>query len=341
MNNILVSVCIPVFNREKIIAHTIDSVINQSYKNIEIIVSDNCSTDNTFNILKSYAKKDSRIKLFKMEANKGPVQNWRNCFVNSSGQVIKFLWSDDYIDLDFIKRTLKELKVDVGFVYTPVKWYDVKSMKICQNIGFKIVNKPLLTLDFFVESLVLQGSVPVSGTCAIFRRNIIGDLFSSNISNCLNLNYHINGAGFDSLMFLYAKKHYNYFAYTDDVFAYYGVDKDGISVQDGEKLTPYYFSFFFGFLKEFKYGIKLIAKFKSRILFYKFFYIRDEHTKDLLYKLLFIINNKLDYLFLIKLIVKNYFMDKLKAFPKRILNKLKNVYSSILFDLKVKQNDTE
>ena len=58
-------------------------------------------------------------------------------------------------------------------------------------------------------------------------------------------------------------------------------------------------------------------------------------------KLLFIINNKLDYLFLIKLIVKNYFMDKLKAFPKRILNKLKNVYSSILFDLKVKQNDTE
>lgn len=317
----LVSVCIPTFNREKIIAHTLESVINQSYKNIEIIISDNCSTDGTFEILKKYSEKDTRIKLFKMNENKGPVENWKNCFVNSSGQFIKYLWSDDYIDTDFIEKAVNALKDDIGFVYAPVKWYDVKSMKIQQNIGFKVAPTVPLTLDFFIESLMLRGDAPVSGSCAMFRRNVIEDLFGTNIENCLKLDYKTNGAGFDALMFLYAVKQYKRFAYIDDSFAYYGVDSDGITVRDGQKLTPYYFSFFYDFLITYKNDTELLGRFKSRVLFYKLFHTSNEDTKKLLDKLLSLINVEIDSQTLIKLMYKDYAINKISNLIKKIIRK--------------------
>lgn len=317
----LVSVCIPTFNREKIIAHTLESAMNQSYKNIEIIISDNCSTDNTFEILKKYSEKDTRIKLFRMKENKGPVENWKNCFVNSSGKFIKYLWSDDYIDVDFIEKAVNEFEDDIGFVYASVKWYDVKSMKVHQNIGFKLAFNSPFTVDFYIEYLMLQGNVPVSGSCAMFRKNIIEDLFSSNIKNCLDLDYNANGAGFDALMFLYAVKQYERFAYVDDSFAYYGIDSDGITVRDGQKLTPYYFSVFYDFLIAFKHEEQLLSKFKSRVLFYKLFHTANQETKNLLDKLLVLISVKIDYLFLIKLVFNDYLIIKIKNFPRYIIKK--------------------
>lgn len=318
----LVSVCIPTFNREKIIAHALESVMNQSYKNIEIIMSDNCSTDNTFEILKKYSEKDTRIKLFRMKENKGPIENWKNCFVNSSGKFIKYLWSDDYIDVDFIEKAVNALEDDIGFVYAPVKWYDVKSMKVHQNIGFKVASNSPLTVDFYIESLMLRGDAPVSGSCAMFRKNIIEDLFSSNIKNCLDLDYNINGAGFDALMFLYAVKQYKRFAYVDDSFAYYGVDSDGITVRDGQKLTPYYFSVFYDFLIAFKHEKQLLSKFKSRVLFYKLFHTTNQDTKSLLDKLLVIMAVKVDYSMLIKLVLKDYVITKTSNFIKKIIRKV-------------------
>ena len=61
----LVSICIPVFNGEKTIAKTIDSLINQTYKNIEIIVIDNCSSDATVKIVQEF--NDARIKIIRSE----------------------------------------------------------------------------------------------------------------------------------------------------------------------------------------------------------------------------------------------------------------------------------
>ena len=60
----LVSVITPIYNSEKYISKTINSVINQSYKNLEIILVDDGSTDKTYEILKKYSKMDKRIKLF-------------------------------------------------------------------------------------------------------------------------------------------------------------------------------------------------------------------------------------------------------------------------------------
>ena len=103
-----VSVIIPTYNSGKYIEECINSVINQTYTNLEIIVVDDCSNDNTLSILKKY--KDKRIKLIKLEENKG-VSYARNRGIDfSSGEFICFLDSDDYWYLDKIEKQVKFMK---------------------------------------------------------------------------------------------------------------------------------------------------------------------------------------------------------------------------------------
>ena len=65
----LVSIITPSYNSEEFISETINSIINQTYPNWELLITDDCSTDNTIEIIESYVKNDSRIKLFKLEKN--------------------------------------------------------------------------------------------------------------------------------------------------------------------------------------------------------------------------------------------------------------------------------
>ena len=107
---IKVSIIIPVYNVEKYIPECLDSVINQSLKEIEIICVDDCSTDNSYNILLEYAKKDNRIKIIKHDKNKG-LGPARNTGLNESvGEYICFIDSDDYVSLDFTSELYKTAK---------------------------------------------------------------------------------------------------------------------------------------------------------------------------------------------------------------------------------------
>ena len=92
-NKPLVSVIIPTYNRGRLILDSINSVLNQTYKNIELIVVDDCSTDNTEEILKSI--NDSRIKYVKLEKNSGACIARNKGIELSTGEFIAFNDSDD------------------------------------------------------------------------------------------------------------------------------------------------------------------------------------------------------------------------------------------------------
>lgn len=95
--DILVSVIVPAYNAEKYIAFCLDSIISQTHKNLEIIVVDDGSTDNTGKICDEYATKDSRIKVIHQE-NKG-LSGARNAALDiMTGDYISFIDSDDYIE---------------------------------------------------------------------------------------------------------------------------------------------------------------------------------------------------------------------------------------------------
>jgi len=102
----LLSVIIPVYNVEPYLEQCLDSVINQTYKNLEIICINDGSTDNSLKILEKYQKKDSRIKLINQK-NKG-LSGARNAGLDvAKGEYIAFVDSDDYLELNAYEEAMK------------------------------------------------------------------------------------------------------------------------------------------------------------------------------------------------------------------------------------------
>lgn len=112
----LISVIIPVYEVEQYLRRCVDSVINQTYKNLEIILVDDGSPDNCGKICDEYAVKDSRIKVIHKE--NGGLSSARNAGIDvAQGAYLSFVDSDDYINEQFIERLydlLKEYDADIA-----------------------------------------------------------------------------------------------------------------------------------------------------------------------------------------------------------------------------------
>ena len=98
--------------------------LKQTYNNIEIIIVDNCSKDNTWKLLQDYAKKDKRIKVFRNDKNIGPVLNWKRCLEEAKGEYAKLLFSDDLISDNFIKNSLSVFDKNVAFVISEIEIFN-------------------------------------------------------------------------------------------------------------------------------------------------------------------------------------------------------------------------
>lgn len=105
-NNPLVTIGIPVYNEGKFIRKTISSALNQTYTNIEIIISDNCSSDSTYDIILENFITDDRLKLIRQKDNLGPVKNFEFVLKEAKGEYFMWLGGHDTIHPDFIKTSL-------------------------------------------------------------------------------------------------------------------------------------------------------------------------------------------------------------------------------------------
>jgi glycosyltransferase involved in cell wall biosynthesis len=94
-NSPLVSIGVPVYNGEEFLRKSLDSLLAQTYQNIEIIISDNASTDRTAEICKEYEQKDHRIRYYRNDINIGVVKNFRRVFQLSSGEYFMWNGADD------------------------------------------------------------------------------------------------------------------------------------------------------------------------------------------------------------------------------------------------------
>ena len=106
-----VSIIVPVYNVEKYIKRCLDSLINQTYKNLEIILIDDGSTDSSGKICDQYKIKDNRFKVIHQK-NRG-LPSARNTGIdNITGNIVMFIDSDDWIDKDCIEKCIKEFKLN-------------------------------------------------------------------------------------------------------------------------------------------------------------------------------------------------------------------------------------
>ena len=110
METDMISVIIPVYNTAKYVGKCIESIINQSYKNLEILIIDDASTDSSFDICKDYADTDKRIKIIRNDINIG-LSGSRNIGIDiSKGKYIAFVDSDDYITRKYIETLYFNIK---------------------------------------------------------------------------------------------------------------------------------------------------------------------------------------------------------------------------------------
>lgn len=131
----LISIITPCYNSNDFISETIDSVINQSYKNWELLIIDDCSTDNSVEIIQKYLEKDSRIKLFINNKNSGAAVSRNLGLLKSSGRFISFIDSDD------LWEPLK-LEIQINFMlsnncpisFTNYKLIDEKGVSLNKTI---------------------------------------------------------------------------------------------------------------------------------------------------------------------------------------------------------------
>jgi glycosyltransferase involved in cell wall biosynthesis len=103
----LVTVCIPTYNGGRYIRQSVESVLSQTYHNLEIIIVDDQSQDETVRIVEEYACRDSRIRIHLNERNLGLVSNWNHCVALASGTWLKFVFQDDQIQPECIELMLK------------------------------------------------------------------------------------------------------------------------------------------------------------------------------------------------------------------------------------------
>lgn len=168
----LVSIIIPVYNTEQYLRQALDSVINQTYKNLEIICIDDGSTDNSRKILNEYAKKDSRIKIIHHKKNKG-VSTARNAALNvAKGTYIMFLDSDDYYVPKTVEYAYKDIVKNNGDIVVFVECHlepnvplsPSSTMLFCQKHYPREV--PVNNLDCLFFNFVWN---------KIFRRKFLSD----------------------------------------------------------------------------------------------------------------------------------------------------------------------
>ena len=104
------SIIIPVYNTEKLLKRCLDRLLEQTYKNIEIIVVNDASTDNSKTIIKDYQKKDNRIIYLEHTENKGLFCTRIDGFKKSTGEYVAFLDSDDYVSIDFYRTLMVNIQ---------------------------------------------------------------------------------------------------------------------------------------------------------------------------------------------------------------------------------------
>ena len=171
MNN-LVSIITPSYNSEKFIKETINSVISQTYKNWEMIIVDDVSSDNSCEIIELYSKKDNRIKLIKLEKNSGPAVARNRAIQEAKGRYIAFLDSDDLWHKDKLTKQLSFMQEqDIALSYT--SYYRIKETSRKIIYQFYVPEK----VDY---SELLKQNI-IGCLTAIYDTKKIGKVYMPNI----------------------------------------------------------------------------------------------------------------------------------------------------------------
>lgn len=233
----LLSVLIPCFNREQYIDRCVRSVLNQPFRDLEIIVSDNSSTDRTLAILEALAREDARVKIIKNPTNVGAIMNWRTCLSAASGEYIHWLWSDDYIApgiYDLWAASLREIDRVCPTCF---------SYNVVTKDSQKLVSHGISGwIEWRQLSNSICGSFPLSVSPAayVMPKESVLRHFHVDITPSADINCGKTAIGPDLIMILGAALDAGGVCCIDSALVNFQSHEDSISVREKTKLGRHY-----------------------------------------------------------------------------------------------------
>lgn len=241
-----VSVLIPVYNRSDLIVRAVRSVLNQTHQNLEVVISDNASTDDTWSVVERLAAADSRIRTFRNATNLGPTRNWIAGLERCSGEYLKVLWSDDWIEPTFIEELLEPMhdQPDVSLAFSAAL---VHLSDRDESPHFFPHQRWFTASDYLRRSLTGH-MMPVSPACALIRSSAARFRLPIGTDPRLNDIAERFGAGPDLLMLLDAATASKRVAHIPRFLTHFAASKTSITclhpaeVQEGYQLTREFFT---------------------------------------------------------------------------------------------------
>jgi glycosyltransferase involved in cell wall biosynthesis len=156
-----VSICLPVYNGANFLAQAIESVLAQTYGDFELLIANDCSTDQTPEIIQSYAKSDPRIKTWTNEKNLKLFGNYNRCIEKAAGKYIKLFAHDDLFHPTLLERMVEILDTnpDVSLVVSSRCWIDADGNRIeAESETAAKIMKP------FSQDIRLSAAEAIAGT---------------------------------------------------------------------------------------------------------------------------------------------------------------------------------
>ena len=154
----LVSIVLPVYNGEKFLAQSIESCLNQTYQNLELIIVNDCSNDNTFNVANKFAEVDARVKIITNKENKKLPATLNIGHKEARGDFITWTSDDNIYELNAIEVLLKKLlQKNVDIVYSDIMIIDHSGKKV----------RDVLFVDF--ENVLFRNYI---GSCFLYKKEV-------------------------------------------------------------------------------------------------------------------------------------------------------------------------
>lgn len=157
-----VTICVPTFNGEKYLAESLQSIINQTYENIEILIVDDQSSDSTVEIVEEFIAKDTRVRLHINDRNLGLVGNWSQCISLASGDWIKLHFQDDLMVPGTISEMMSVATAhDVKLVITDREYFFEdgadEQLKAMKRLSWFFPAQAIITPSQMAELLMRNG----------------------------------------------------------------------------------------------------------------------------------------------------------------------------------------
>jgi glycosyltransferase involved in cell wall biosynthesis len=224
-----VSILIPVFNRKDYIAECIQSALDQTFTDFEVVVVDNASDDGTWEICQKFASLDQRVRIFRNASNIGPVRNWIRCAQEAKGALSKILFSDDCLEPNCLSEMVPKLDdPEVALVYCAAR---IGKSRDESSIAYSQADSSRLSSSQFLN-LVLSGKAPVSPCAVLIRTDDLLKNLHSQFPTSTHRHFEKNGAGPDVMILLLTSHNYPYVANISMPLVYFRAHAGSFSIEN-------------------------------------------------------------------------------------------------------------